>query len=250
MPGLIIMGDSSGSGPPTSSASGPPQLSFVTATSLDDFKNPQTMRQVRRAVMQTYLSRAENDPNSTDVRVKKKRQGSRNKKLASPTQSPDLSQASSSSSALIDPMLQSGRKDSRVEDAPNPLYNSSEPFWSSNVSIASNRPQSGRSLSAAEDAFSTPLMGVTSRSSAGSGTPLETAEADDVFGQDASLVRRRPLSESHMFDTAYHTPYGLDVREAAPDPFAAFAPLTNSDINIEMLKSNCESPPSSILAGY
>lgn len=244
------MGDSSGSGPPTSSASGPPQLSFVTATSLDDFKNPQTMRQVRRAVMQTYLSRAENDPNSTDVRVKKKRQGSRNKKLTSPAQSPQLSQASSSSSALIDPLLQSGRKDSRVEEGPVPLFDSGEPLWSSNVPLASSRVQSGRSFSVVEDTFGTPLVGVTSGSSTSSVAPLETLESGDVFGHDVSLVRRRPLSESHVYDAAYQTPYGLNIREVAPDPFAASAPLTNSDINIEMLKANCESCSTPIFAIY
>ncbi|KAF2221856.1 hypothetical protein BDZ85DRAFT_264501 [Elsinoe ampelina] len=50
-----------------------PELSFVTATTnLDGFKDKKVMRKVRKVVMKNYLDKAKEDPNTTDVRAKKR----------------------------------------------------------------------------------------------------------------------------------------------------------------------------------
>ncbi|KAF4555901.1 Hypothetical protein D9617_2g058660 [Elsinoe fawcettii] len=48
------------------------QLSFVTATKLEQFKDKRVMQKVRKAVMRDYLTKAKDDPQSNDVRAKKR----------------------------------------------------------------------------------------------------------------------------------------------------------------------------------
>ncbi|KAF4550583.1 Hypothetical protein D9617_16g013710 [Elsinoe fawcettii] len=45
------------------------QISFITATSLADFKTPENVRKVRTTVMNDYLDKAKDDPLSTDKRA-------------------------------------------------------------------------------------------------------------------------------------------------------------------------------------
>ncbi|KAF2153078.1 hypothetical protein K461DRAFT_134568 [Myriangium duriaei CBS 260.36] len=235
MPGLVMAGNNSRPGPPTSN---PPPLSFVTATSLSDFKKKDTMRQVRRAVMQTYLNKAENDPNSTDVRVTRKRTGSRNKKATSPTTPPEASKPSSSS----DTSSQSKRKDSRIDATPQPVIDPPESYPTPGASSESSRAHSIRSLHVLEETHGPPVVPrstPTAASSIASTTRFDTVEPDDVLDSDTALVQRRCVAERQAFDVAFGRPYGLHLREIVPDPFAACQPLNNPDLNIELLKFNC-----------
>ncbi|PNS18222.1 Protein scd2/ral3 [Sphaceloma murrayae] len=52
------------------------QMSFVTVTSLDDFKSRENVRKVRKTVMKDYLDKAKDDPSSTDRRATRKRSAS------------------------------------------------------------------------------------------------------------------------------------------------------------------------------
>ncbi|KAF4556379.1 Hypothetical protein D9617_1g082560 [Elsinoe fawcettii] len=74
----------------------PKHFPFVTATCPADFKNKDTLKSVRKAVMQDYLERARNDPKSSDKRVKGNPKASHDDSV-----SPQLSTSSSTSQAYM-----------------------------------------------------------------------------------------------------------------------------------------------------
>lgn len=230
-----------------------PQLEFVTATNPKQFKDKDTMRQVRKTVMHSYLNKAEQDPDCQDVRVRNKRTHKR-AFSAIPSAGPSSSAAipiPSSTSAEL-PVIPSS--DTAVQTAGSNSeeilfqFEHHDPYPTPGGSSASSLAQSISTFDAISAAnfsqFTASSMPTLSTSEFPSNyMSIADPDASDnvIFGDTALVTRRERNREPIPFDVAYSTPYGFHIDSRIPDPFATLNILHNGSINVELLKSNCTS---------
>jgi len=237
---ITMSGDNQGKGkakaPTTSSSTGPPQLSFVTATNLNDFKNKDTMRQVRKTVMHSYLSKASDDPESKDVRVKNRRQGGRVRRT--PTETP----AVPATSAVPPPQPSASpslRRDSHAEDAGMFRMDQYESYPTPGASSAtSTYTQAFPGISGLEE----PLIHPPPQASPPAAQVPQNAsrraleEAADRMNCEPYMLH---IAEARNFLMAYTQAQDKKNRENQTDPFAQCDPLPTT-LNISLLKGNCK----------
>ncbi|GAM87724.1 hypothetical protein ANO11243_057510 [Dothideomycetidae sp. 11243] len=187
------------------------------------------MRRVRRAVMQTYLNKAENDPNTTDVRVTRKRTGSRNKKTSSPVP-PQTGLGSSATSAVES--SSSRRKDSRIDESAYPVFDASESYPTPGASSESSRAHSIHSFNNSEELRMPTLSrpAPASHPSATSIPSFENAVLEDVLNKNNPGRQRAFTANSATRDVTHGESGVIPVHLSITDLEANF--LRNEDADL------------------
>ncbi|KAG8625754.1 hypothetical protein KVT40_006155 [Elsinoe batatas] len=235
------------------------EFQFVTATDLNQFKDKDTMRQVRQTVMHSYLDQAELDPDCTDPRVKKKRvraPGKHKRPAASISGTVTTSSrplGGSHSSVLIRPVSSAPAVESGVQttsantSSDDQILFDLEHFEShapSSVSSGASLRQNVTPFTMATTSSHAELV-TTSPSNLGvssAGSMISSAEMDSLFYQSEHNVLVPKSSKSRdqiQFDVAFGNAYGFHLGSNPVDPFATMKPLDNKYIDVELLKSNC-----------
>ena len=196
------------------SSSDPATFSFVTATSLSDFKNPDTMRQVRRAVMHTYLNKAGNAPTSTDVRVTRKRRAKKTSPVRSGDRSAPLAIPAPSSS--IGSLASDFQSESHVSDNFHGMHDGSAAFST----------QSNLSRPEVEGPYSLP--------------PSILAHMEPLIQVDPAS-QRRSQSVPQIFEPEAHRPsYDHSIPNSTLDLSSVFNPFSQTGLDFEQLKRACK----------
>ncbi|KAF4549445.1 Hypothetical protein D9617_21g096660 [Elsinoe fawcettii] len=238
------------------SKSTPPATSrpfqFVTATNPEQFKDKDTMRQVRQTVMHTYLDKAELDPNCNDVRVTRKRvkpSNARHKRSASSLSAINTITSSagpSRASPSVIPNAPAHSTNLTSDDQSYFDFERQDSYAASSVSSGTSFTQAlpiytnAEASSHAHTAITSPPLGTSSSTE-------ELGQATDLdhllYGHDEGvLVQKSNKSREQIpYDIAYGHAYGLHLTSPHADPFASMKPLVNEHINVELLKSNCSS---------
>lgn len=244
-----VLDQSRGSRPkaPAKSPAAPGQFTFVTATALNDFKTKETMTTVRKKVMETYLSNEVGNPDTKDPRVTKKRPKTSSKSSNSP---PPLAAKTAPGGPLPAP----GRSMSEPTDLDDAsltagaclYWPATSPFYStpggSSVSDAVTRVENPNLSD--EKLFRRFPPPPPPEDSVAHSPVAERAASDPTSPASASsntsLLPIRSRRDRLVYDVAYSAPYGLNLIEVTPDPFASCARLSNDNVNVELLKYNCE----------
>ncbi|KAF4552550.1 Hypothetical protein D9617_9g023380 [Elsinoe fawcettii] len=196
------------------------QFSFVMGTHPEDFRKEETLRSVRRAVMNDYLNRARDDPLSTDKRAKGRRKDiSKPPKDKTPQTQPQRSGSATAKPSDRKVDACEGRHVSAHGDPDSPLQ---AMLGSTTInSIIRPRTNQQKFLDLAEQMKGRPQSSDPSSSYA-----------------DPALIPGLKMLERHVaFSVAYHRKQSYG-HPASVDDFDFYDDLPVS-LNLDLLKINC-----------
>lgn len=217
---IDIMARRSSSPQPPSRSQAPTPLQFVTVTHPAQARDKQTMKKIRQSVMHNYLDRAEQDPNSTDVRVSRNNPARKRKRNeSSPEQTPpETADPTTLSEGLVGP-----------RSTPSTSLMSTRSHSEVNFDSANDT-----SITGAHQEFAAWSDVVVRNIARTSSKPYDTF--DSLIHQGGLVPRFAPVG------SAYTGPIAPATSGATPhlDAFGSGPHFDNPALNVEMLKHRCK----------
>lgn len=208
-----------------------PKFQFVTANNPDEFKKKDCMKRVRRAVMNDYLQKAEQDPTNTDVRVQRNhvaKNGIRRRRSTKTSRSSTRSYDPSVATAGVSPELY-----------PTPGSSSSgQPVSIPSSDFTDDTEDVVMAVDTGAIGTMNGLIGIDTGRSLLPSLPEWSPESisPQLLLADAAL---QPESYA-PYDAAYTSGYDLNKFASHRDPFKAAPRLRNAYINVSNLKYKCK----------